>query len=64
MNIQDRARDYLTHGYDKNGIDWEGAIDRMYSKLNRMDNVEFLALIAMLVEWRLDDFALDMEKKK
>ena len=53
MTIEDNVYAWLTHGYDKNGINWYDAMDRAKETLNNMDHVEFLKLISDEVEQKL-----------
>ena len=45
-SLEDRIYSYLTHGYDKNGINWHDGMDRAREVLNNMSNAEFLELLS------------------
>ena len=61
MTIENLAYERLTHGYDKNGINWEDAMDSARYTINRMNNVELLELISDMVELRLEAYSLEKE---
>jgi len=45
-SLEDRIYAWLTHGHDKNGINWHDAMDTAKATLNRMPHDEFLKLIS------------------
>ena len=59
MTLEQLAYQYLTHGYDKNGIGQAEAQIRAIDVVNHMSNAEFLELISDQLEERLERFVIE-----